>query len=390
MLSRPITLFKLFGFAVRIDLSWLFLAVLIIWTLATGVFPATWPGQAPAVYGWMGVVGLFGLAASIVLHELAHALVARRYDMPIRGITLFIFGGIAEMQDEPASARGEFLMAIAGPILSLVLAGLFSLAAGTLGDTPTALGVVTGYLATINLVLAVFNLVPAYPLDGGRMLRAALWAWKGDILWATRIASALGALFGLLLIVLGLWAFVTGNVMAGLWWFLIGLFVRAASASALALTTARAVFAGQPVSRFMRRDPISVPPDLGIDDLVQNYVYRHYFKSFPVTGADNRLIGCITVDAVKQADRDQWPILTVRDLMAPCGTENTITPEAEATEALAQMRRTGHSRLIVSRGGQLIGIVALRDLLEYLSLSADLGAESRRGDDHWGKRLSHG
>ena len=191
MFGARITLFRLLGFEVRLDASWLILAVLLTWSLARGYFPAYYPGLAAQTYWWMGVVGALGLFASIVLHELAHSVVARRYGLPMRGITLFIFGGVAEMDDHPPTAKSEGMMAIVGPIASYALALVFYLLhlAGSGGGLPEALTGVLGYLAFINLVLATFNLVPGFPLDGGRVLRSILWAWKGDLRWATRTAS---------------------------------------------------------------------------------------------------------------------------------------------------------------------------------------------------------
>jgi Zn-dependent protease len=367
---RPIPLFALFGFQVRLDASWFLLAVLVVWSLATGLFPQRLPGLEPAVYWWMGVLGLIGLAASIVLHELAHALVARRHGMPIRGITLFIFGGVAEMQDEATSPRAEFLMAVAGPLMSFAVAGLMWLLAGA--GLPETVALVAGYLALINLVLAVFNLVPAFPLDGGRMLRAALWGWTGDLVRSTRVASAIGSGFGVLLIVLGVVAVVGGDFVAGMWWFLIGLFVRAAAAGALEGVAVREAFAGRPVSDFMRRDPIAADADATVAELVSEYVFRHYLKSFPVVDR-GRLVGCVGVEDVRKVEEARRPLVRVREVMEPCDAERTVAPETDAAAALRQMQRTGRTRLIVVRTGELVGVVSLSDLLSYLSMARDLG-----------------
>jgi Zn-dependent protease len=228
MFRYRVTLFSLFGFKVSVDASWLLLAVLITWSLAVGYFPQAAPGLPKETYWWLGVAGLIGFAFSIVFHELSHSLVARRFDMPIRGITLFVFGGVAEMEDEPPGAKAEFWMAIAGPLMSFFLALVFFLLGGLFVEAgaakPTPLAVLFGLLAYINTVLGVFNLVPAFPLDGGRVLRAALWYWKGDIAWATRVAASAGSVFGFVLIAIGLVNAVTGNIVGGLWWFLIGRF----------------------------------------------------------------------------------------------------------------------------------------------------------------------
>ncbi len=380
MFRNSITLFRLFGFRIGIDASWLLLAILIVWSLAVGYFPWAVPGQSARTYWVMGVAGLIGLAFSIIVHELAHALVARRYHMPIRGITLFIFGGVAEMEDEPTSARAEFWMALAGPAMSFLVAVIFWLAASAFAGpappageaaAPTPAVAVLAYLAFINGILALFNLVPAFPLDGGRILRAALWGWRGDILWATRIAAGAGSLFGFVLIALGLFTAINGNVIGGVWWFVIGLFVRAAAAGHLQHQTNRSVLAGVPVSRFMRRDLVTVPPDLPLDRLVRDYALRHYYKEFPVT-QDGKLVGCAGLAAIKALGEADLSRQTVGSIMQACDDDNTVSPDADSARALEQMQRTGKTRLLVVRDGELVGVLALRDLLNFLAIRTDL------------------
>lgn len=230
MTGRGIKLFNLMGFEVRLHSSWLILGVLVVVSLAGGFFPGELPGYPRADYWWMALGGVVGLLFSIVIHEFAHSIVARYYGIPMRGITLFIFGGVAEMGSEPPNAKSEFLMAIAGPLTSFLIAACAFVVKGvivTLGFR--GLAAVFSYLALINLMLGLFNLVPAFPLDGGRVLRAALWAKKGDLVAATRIASRFGSAFGFLLILLGAWSLFRGNVVGGVWWILLGLFVRNAS-----------------------------------------------------------------------------------------------------------------------------------------------------------------
>lgn len=381
MFAQRVTLFALRGIRVQIDASWLLLAVLIAWSLAVGYFPFVAPGLAPATYWSMAVAGLVGLAASIVIHEFAHALVARRQAMPVHSIVLFVFGGVAEMSEEPSSARGELLMAVAGPAASLVLAGAFYLLgmAAALGlgmDHP--LVIVLGYLGFINLLLAIFNMVPAYPLDGGRVLRAVLWLRKRDIVQATRIAAAVGSIFAFALMALGVVNLLAGHLIGGLWWLLIGMFVRAAAVSGYRQQVAQATLSGQPVSRFMRRDAVTVSPDLTLDRLVEDYFYRFYFKTFPVTER-GRLVGCVAIDQVKAVDKSRWPHQTVRTVMEPCGPDNTVAEDSAAVIALGLMRRTGRSRVLVARDGHLVGVLALRDLLNYLSLRLDLEDEAAAG-----------
>jgi len=229
-MTRGIKLFNLMGFEVRLHSSWLILGVLVVVSLAGGFFPGEFPGYSRGDYWWMALGGVAGLLFSIVIHEFAHSVVARHYGIPMRGITLFIFGGVAEMGSEPPNAKSEFLMAIAGPLTSfLVSACSFAVQAVIVVLGLPGFAAVFSYLAWINLLLGLFNLVPAFPLDGGRVLRAALWAKKRDLVAATRIASGFGSAFGWFLILLGVWSLFRGNVVGGVWWILLGLFVRNAS-----------------------------------------------------------------------------------------------------------------------------------------------------------------
>jgi len=376
MFGRQITLFRLFGFRVGVDWSWLILAILITWTLAVGFFPTFVPDLGQTTYWAMAIVGALGLFFSIIFHELSHSLVSRRYDMPIRGITLFVFGGVAEMEAEPTSPKAEFRMAIAGPIASFILASAFFLVGAggeRLGWPAAVLGVFT-YLFWINGVLAIFNLVPAFPLDGGRMLRALLWGWKRDFRWATRIASGTGSFFGLVLMVLGIVAFVSGNFVGGLWWFLLGLFVRFAANASYQQVVVRQSLAGIPVATVMKSDPVTVLPSLTIAELVEEYFYRHYYKMFPVVEG-GRLLGSIGLREVKGIDRAAWGMTRVGDILSPLSKATAVPPEMDAIAALAHMNETGNGRLCVAEGDRLLGLVTRKDMLEFLSLRLDLGGD---------------
>jgi Zn-dependent protease/CBS domain-containing protein len=373
MFGRRIHLFTLFGFRVGLDPSWFILGLLVSWTLAANWFPAEMPGLAPGVYWIMGIAGAIGLFMSIVVHEFFHALQARRDGLEMRGITLFIFGGVAEMDQEPRSAGAEFRMAIAGPIASILI-GVICLAivAYTGGLMPATAVAVVRYLGVINIVLAVFNMIPAFPLDGGRVLRSALWHWKGSLRWATRISSRVGSTFGLLLILLGVFSVLaTGNLISGMWLFLIGLFVRFAANSSYQQLLLRKALEGEPAGRFMRTDLITVPRHITLQELVDDYIYRHHHKLYPVV-EDGRLFACVSTRQVKETPREQWSYRKVGDAAVSCSPENTIPPEMDAMEVLAQMRRTGTSRLLVANGHQLVGMITLKDLMSFLALKVEL------------------
>jgi len=377
MFGKRITLFRLLGFEVKIDLSWLIIAVLITWSLAHAVFPSYFEGLSGTTYVLMGIVGALGLFSSIVVHEFSHSLVARRFGLQMKGITLFIFGGVAEMEKEPPTAKAEFFMAIAGPAASVILGGILygiTVLGARYGWPDPIIGVLA-YLWSINLVLAAFNLLPAFPLDGGRVLRSALWGFTGRQAWATRIASLVGSGFGFLLIAMGVVTIVRGDFVGGIWWFLIGMFVRNASQTSYRQLVTRRLLEGEPVHRFMEERPVTVPYQISVEQLVEDYVYKHHFKMYPVV-QEEKLVGCVTTRDVKAIPREQWDQHTVKEASTACSSENTIASDADATDALALMSRTGNSRLMVVEEDRLVGIIALKDLLEFLSLKMDLEGSS--------------
>jgi Zn-dependent protease/CBS domain-containing protein len=379
MFGRRITLFRLFGFAVRIDASWLIIAALIVWSLAAGVFPQEFKGLAVSSYWWMALVAALAFFASIVFHEMCHSLVANHYQLPMKGITLFVFGGVAEMGSEPQNPKVEFLMAIAGPISSIVLGVVFyAIRMAGEGVWPIEVIGVLSYLAWINLVLAAFNLVPAFPLDGGRVLRAVLWHFQGDLRRATRIASLIGSGFGVLLMIFGFYQLFYGFVISAMWYFLIGMFLRGASRASYEQILLRSALAGEPVEHFMHPDPVNVPPNISIRRLVEDYIYRYHFKAFPVVAGSQDLTGCVTTQDVKSVPREEWDQHTVSEIAKPCTADNTVDPHTDALKVLSKMQETGSGSLLVTERGHLLGIVSVKDLLQYLAAKLDLEGNSSR------------
>jgi Zn-dependent protease/predicted transcriptional regulator len=373
MFGKNIKLFKLFGFEVRIDASWLVIAVLITWSLASSVFPQEYRGLSQAAYWWMGACGALGLFGSIVVHELFHSLVARRYNLRMKGITLFIFGGVAEMEKEPESAKAEFMMAIAGPIASILIGSIFYvLYLNIRGGGPVQVVGIVSYLSWINWVLAAFNLIPAFPLDGGRVLRAALWQWKGNLPRATRIASSIGSGFGIALILLAVYQLISGNVVGAVWWFLIGMFLRGASQASYQQLMVRLALEGEPIRRFMRTNPVTVPPYISLEALVEEYIYRYHYKMFPVVNESQEVLGCVTTRHVKEIPREEWRRSSVQSVMEPCTPENTVGPDAGALDVLARMNKSGLSRLMVVENNRLVAVISLKDLMNFLSAKLDL------------------
>ncbi|NCF51923.1 CBS domain-containing protein [Gammaproteobacteria bacterium] len=375
---RQVRLFSLFGFEVKLDFSWLLLALLISWSLGAGMFPEQYPGLSRTTYAWMGIAVAVAVFFSIVFHEFSHSFVARRFGMTIRGITLFIFGGVAEMEQEPPNPRAELLMAIAGPVASFILAYVFLgiEALGTAQGWPVPVTGVCYTIALINLTVAIFNLVPAFPLDGGRVLRAVLWHLKRDLRAATQVSSQIGRGFGMVLMVVGGIAFLRGNLIGGMWWFLIGIFVRGAATASYQQLIVGEMFRDQPVANFMRRELVTVPPSISIEEWLDDYVYRHHFKMYPVVEAD-RLLGGISIDSLKKLAKGERATARVRDLMEPCSESNTVSSDTSTSKLLADIvsGRKSPRYMVVDRG-QLVGMISLKDLLELISVRMTVDSAS--------------
>jgi Zn-dependent protease len=373
--------FRLLGIPISVDVSWLLILALLTLSFAEGypemlqmVFPGT-AGRLSVADSWlMGLITALAFFACLVLHELGHALVAQSRGLPIRGITLFLFGGVSELGDEPTSAGTEFLMAIAGPLVSAVLAVLFGLVAalGYRSGWPHPVVLVLGYLALINAVVLVFNLIPAFPLDGGRVLRSILWAVTGNVRRATRWASYLGQAFAWLLIAWGVFLLFNHDWMGGIWSGLIGMFLNAAARGGYRQVLVRQALQGEPVRRFMNAQPVVVPPALDLRHWVDDFVYRYHHRTFPVAADDGRLLGLITTEALSGLPRGDWDRHTVGEEMQTDLAAVSIAPTADALQAFEQMQRQGMSRLLVADGDRLVGIVSLRDLLQFLNLKLDL------------------
>jgi Zn-dependent protease/CBS domain-containing protein len=365
-------LFRLLGIPISVDASWLIILALIVWSLS-GIFHEQYPELHAVNYWVMGAVTALAFFACIVLHELGHAVVARSFGMPIRGITLFLFGGVAELEGEPPSAHSEFLMAAAGPFVSLILAVLFgslAMVGNASGWTAEVVGVLA-YLGWINGTVLVFNLIPAFPLDGGRVFRSILWGVTGNLRRSTRWASLVGRGFAFVLIALGVAQFFFGNMVGGIWTALIGLFLNNAARSSYQQIVVQEALRGEPVRLFMNREPIFVPPSLDLRHLVEDYMYRYHRKVFPVA-SDGHLEGIVSTRDLSKYPREEWPRHTVGEVMEHDLASATIPPDADALQALSKMQRTGRSRLLVTDGDHLVGIVSLKDLLRFLDQKIEL------------------
>jgi len=379
MFGKRLRLFKVLGFEIRADASWILLAILITWSLAQGMFPHSFPSLPVATYWWMGAVGAIGLFLSILLHELSHSLVARHYGLPMGGITLFIFGGVAEMEGEPARPGVEFQMALMGPVVSILLGavfyGLYRIGAQS-GWAIPVVGVLS-YLYAINFLLAFFNLVPAFPLDGGRLLRSALWKWEGNLEKATRQASLAGTAFAYVLIALGAVSFFYGNFFTGMWWILIGMFLKSAARSSYQQVLVRDVLSTVTVERFIEPNVVTVEPHVSLQDFARHYILRLHHKMFPVLDKD-LMLGCALMADLRRFPKEEWDRHTVSEILRVCDYTNSVGPGTGANEALVLMNRSGEPCLPVVDGKRLLGIITLKDLLSYISTRIEIHREFRQ------------
>jgi len=371
MAFKRVTLFHFFGFKVKADASWIFMAILISWTMSQKVYPHLLAAQSPNTYQLMGALTVVGLLISIIMHEVAHAIIAEYYNMPISSITLFIFGGVAEMKGDISNPQGEFFMAVAGPVMSGLM-GLFFWAVANLYaeyiDTG-AVSCVLQYLGNLNMLIAVFNIVPAFPLDGGRALRAIIWHYKNNLVTATRIASESGAFFAYGLFGYSCYEIVRqDDLVAGIWWGILGFFVHASGAYAVRQMESRSLLGVEPVSRFMHNHILTVSPDLIVTDLVDNYINKHYQRIFPVVDKGT-LVGIVSLSSLLALDRHKWNWLHVASVMEPLSRTIVVAPGDSAADALEIMQRKDRELLVVADNGKFLGVITFRDLASYLAIT---------------------
>lgn len=375
-MRQSFKLLTVFDIPIEINYTWFIILGLVVFTLARGYFPATNPELSPLAHWLMAVAAAFLLFASLLAHELSHSVVAMRNNLPIQGITLFVFGGVAHLKEEPSSPAVEFKMAIAGPAMSFSIALFFfalTQALYNLGISDSILAI-TNYLFIINLVVGLFNLIPGFPLDGGRVLRAALWSYLKDIRKATAVASAFGKGFALFLIAAGLLYLFTGVVISGIWLIFIGLFLMEAAESSYRQVMMRKVMTGVHVEDIMTRNVVTVPANLSLNRLVDEYFFRFRYASFPVV-EDDTLLGLVTFHSVKEIEREKWPRISVREVMIPLSSQMTTRKDVEITVALTKMAGAGLGRLIVVEDSKMIGILSQRDIMRLFEFKSEINRE---------------
>lgn len=365
---RGISLFRIAGIRITLDFSWFIIFGLVLFALSAGYLPQAFPGQETQSYWIAGLAATLLFFMSVVLHELAHSLVAIRQGIDIPEITLFIFGGVARLSEEPQDPTTEFKVAVVGPLMSFALAAAFgALKIALQGFEPSLLVVVIGYLSWINLALGIFNLIPGFPLDGGRILRAFLWWKTGSLTRATKVAADFGKGFAVAIMVLGGLQIFAGALINGLWFIFIGMFLQGMSARGYEELVIRKSLEGVHVDEVMVREVVSVPTDLSISDLIHDYFLHYAFRGFPVT-ANGRVVGVVSVAAVGQTPRETYDQRRVADIMTPLHEDLLIEAKASLAEALMKMSRGEQERLLVLEGHRLAGLVTKTGLLRFVQL----------------------
>jgi Zn-dependent protease/CBS domain-containing protein len=386
---------RIFGIDIYIDWSWIFIFLLVTWNLAGAVFPSLHPDWSLGLNLAVGVIASILFFVSVLIHELAHSLVAKARGLPVRRITLFIFGGVSNIEREPPSPGTEFLVAIVGPLSSLILGVLFLLlGAGTanldgfpLTGAPQQLlarldplSTLLMWLGPVNLILGIFNLVPGFPLDGGRVLRSILWAITDNLRMATRWASWVGQAIAWLFIVTGIAMafgvrvpFFGQGFISGLWLAFIGWFLNNAAAQSYQQVLIKDMLEGVPVARLMRSNAPTVTPELRVSQLVDDYIMGTDERAFPVL-ENERLAGMVCLEDVRKVPRTQWDNTMVREIMTPAEELESVAPREDATEALEKLTRRDVRQVPVVQEGRLVGMLRQRDIMRWLQLNSDMAA----------------
>lgn len=381
-------LFRIAGIDIGVHYTWLFIFILISWSLAQGLFPQQHPGWSTLTYWSMGVFTALSLFISVLLHELAHSLVAQARGMKVGSITLFIFGGVSNLEEEPEKPRTEFVMAIVGPLTSLVLGGiLWGLAMALTGKGvsfpelisgarfTSALASVIGYLGWINITLAIFNMLPGFPLDGGRVLRSIIWGSTGSLKKATDAAAIVGRLFGWAFIAYGLFRLLGGDWFGGIWIAFIGWFLSSAADASRRDVTLREHLSGIKVKDVMNTQPGSISPETTVEQVVANIFQRLHGRAVPVCHND-KLLGIVTIDDVKKVPREQWPATPVERIMTR-EPLYTVSPEDGLHAAFKMIAQHAINQVLVTLDGKCIGMLSRADIIAHLQLSQELGVAKK-------------
>jgi Zn-dependent protease/predicted transcriptional regulator len=362
------------GVEIRIDASWGVIVLLVGYTFYL-VLESRFGGIATGALVVTAVVMTTAFFASVLIHELAHSVVAKGRGVSVRGITLFLFGGATHADLETKEPTDELVIAAVGPFSSLILGGLFWLISLVIVSEPVAYA--AGYLGWINVALAVFNLLPGFPLDGGRILRSLVWRATGDLFRATRIAARGGRIVGTLMIAIGVFElFFLGALISGLWLMAIGWFLSQAAVASLVHLQLKSVLDDVPASRLMTRDLVDLPSGVSVQSAVDDYFMRHNYNAFPVQGPDGDT-GLITMKAVRGLPREKWGSTTVDEIMEPLSEMYTVSPSRPVAEVVDKLMKGVVGRVVVVDDGEVVGLITPRDLVQWLERVRELGLSEK-------------
>ena len=374
-MKTAVRIFTVFDIPIEINYSWFIVFSLVLISLSKGYFPSSLPESSTFIHWVSGAIATILLFTCLLIHELAHSYVAIKKGLPIHGITLFIFGGVAHMEKEPATPKVEFEMAIAGPVASLILAFFFSSLAYLfyITNISPAFFYIAVYLGAINLIIAIFNMIPGFPLDGGRVLRATIWHYTHDFKQATHVASNIGKGFAFFLMAFGLFSLIKGSFISGLWLIFIGLFVQEAADISYKQVLMKKALEGIRIIDIMTKNVITVSADLPLDKLVDDYFFRFRFSSFPVISSNDQLVGIITLHDVKESPREKWPISKTSDHMTFISEKIIAHQNTNVMAVLPKMAKNDLGRLLIIENNKLIGILSHRDINRLYEFKNDLG-----------------
>jgi Zn-dependent protease/CBS domain-containing protein len=372
MTRQAVPLGRVLGIPIGLDYSWFLIFGLLTWSMAVSYYPTEFRGWTAWQYWTTAAVTALMLFGSVLLHELGHSVVALHYKIPVRSITLFIFGGVAQIGAEPPSAAAELFIAIAGPLVSLALAGLFSVVTPFVAGLEPVWGLVK-YLAYINLALVLFNLIPGYPLDGGRVLRAIIWGLTRSMRRATLVAANAGRFFGFVFIFVGVWRMFRGDFGGGLWIAFIGWFLDNAASAQVQQVVLSGLLSGHRVAQAMSTSCATVSADLTLQQLVDEQILGHGQRCFLVSrGTDT--VGLMTLHRIKEVPRSEWALTTAGQVMIPFEKLKRIGPDTELWGALQQLDRDGVNQLPVVSEGRVVGMLSREDVITFLRTVQDLGS----------------
>jgi Zn-dependent protease/predicted transcriptional regulator len=369
-----INAFSVGGIRVRIDQSWFIAFFLFAWTLSTGYFPLQVPDYPAFTYWFAGTVSSLGLFACVLLHEFSHCVVARRLGTPVRQITLFIFGGVSEMaQNNSNTPMAEFQTTIAGPLSSLVLGLIFAAIAAVVKHSADRIALeMLRYLYDVNFLLAAFNLIPGFPLDGGRVLRSYLWHRSGNLRQATKASARVGGIFAMTLIAIGVLFIISLHIIPGIWLLLIGLFLKSSAENEYRSFEIRFGLQDMKLREIMA-PPVAVNTSMTISEFVNDFVFHYHYRIFPVTEL-NRFIGMIDIRSIKAVPANEWPTTKIGGFIADPSSYCVLDPDMDATDALRVFITRNCSKAPIVRGEKLLGILTRSDLLKLVSLKQEIAA----------------